>query len=70
MLTGDAIRLGIHPSQVKKKIDTADDSEGVEAVIDLDDLKFNELRKLAKQRGLKVPIGTRKTELVKLLKGE
>lgn len=47
--------------------DTADESEGIEAVIDLNDLTYNELRKKAKDLGIDVPRGCKKAELIKLI---
>lgn len=36
----------------------------------LEDLKYNELRKIASVRGIKVPRGTKKSELIALIRGE
>ena len=66
MLTGDAIRMGKHPS-CKKTIMSA---VPVQLTVDYLTMKFNELRKAAKAKGIKVPRGTKKSDLIKLLKGE
>ena len=62
MLTQDAIRLGIHPSCKKPEVR--------EETKDYDNMKMNELRKVAKESGLKVPLQITKDELIKKLKGE
>jgi len=84
MLTQDAIRLGIHPNCKKKKelelpmdglsiskgqiIDTADGGNGIIAKIDFEDLKYQELKKLAKKRRLKFDRFIKKIDLIELLK--
>ena len=66
MLTGDAIRLGIHPSCRKE----ASDIKDKEVDSYLDDLKMAELRKLARQQGISTPFGITKRELITKLKGD
>lgn len=63
MLTEDAKRI----KKKKTKIDSSDEGDKIDAVIDLADLKFNELRKVAKKRGLWKK-GMLKTDLVEILK--
>jgi len=77
MLTQDAIRLGKHPScQKKPETHTVLDGFTGEIVTrpipepDLSALKFKELRKMANDRGITVPFGTKTPDLIKLLKGE
>ena len=84
MLTQDAIRLGIHPSCKKEEVLEKSESSHAERMQDLidkqvqdkqeeskdlSDLKMNELRKLAKGRGIKTPFGMKKEVLINLLKG-
>jgi hypothetical protein len=52
----------------KKKVNTADDQKNVvEATVDINDLKMNELKKLAKKNGIKVVRGMTKKILISLL---
>lgn len=73
MLRDDAIRAGlIRPTdedrirmrltdedipQADPVFDTADTSNGIEAIIDFEDLNYLELKKKAKQMGIKLPHG-------------
>jgi len=47
---------------------TSDAPEPVDIL--LEDLKYNELRKVAKGKGIKVPKGIKKPELIALIRGE
>ena len=82
MLRDDAIREGLlKPTKADKErmglndiprpdevFDTADEGEGIEAVIDLKDLTYNELRKKAGELGIDVPRGCKKPALIELIK--
>lgn len=82
MLRDDAIREGLlKPTKADKErmglndiprpdevFDTADEGEGIEAVIDLNDLTYNELRKKAGELGIDVPRGCKKPALIELIK--
>lgn len=61
MLTGDAIRLGIHPSCKKQKINS-DEPVPVEK-----EQSMKELRAKAKELDITVPFGTKKDDLIKLI---
>lgn len=77
MLSEDAKKLGIHNSQkgtdewnegnAKEVLSTADGLKPVLVEVDLKDLKFPELKKLAKDEGLEVPRSTSKEALVEIL---
>lgn len=63
MLTEDAKRI----KKKKGKIDSSEEGKGIDAVIDLADLKFEELKKVAKKRGL-WKRGMLKVDLLEILK--
>lgn len=70
LLTQEAKRLGVHPSCKKKtEFDTTNSNEHT-VVADLEDLKMGELRKLARSKGIKLPFGVTKDEVISRLKGE
>ena len=71
MLTQQAKHLGIHPS-CKKKVMVQVPAQIVKSEPDppFSEWRFNKLRKYAKAKGIKVPRGTSKPELIKILKGE
>lgn len=69
MLKQKAIELGIHPSCRKQEPEPVE-AKPVVLAIDLKSLKFKELKEIAKEKGLKVPFGAKKTELIKLIKGD
>jgi len=62
MLTEDAKRI----KKKKGKIDTSEEGKGVEAIIDIKDLRFDELKALAKKRKI-WERGMLKEDLVKIL---
>ena len=90
MLTQDAKRLGIHPSQNKievrenpeyendgkpeieqledEPIDIVDNEDEPTVEADLEDLTMKELRKIADEKDIKVKFGTKKAELIELIK--
>ena len=82
MLRDDAIRDGLlKPTKADKErmglndeprpdeiFDTADKENAVEAIIDLIDLTYNELRTKAKDLGIDIPRGCKKAELIELIK--
>jgi len=70
MLTQDAIRLGIHPSCKKEKPfgPIVEYDVSVTELGDLEDLKMQDLRALAKERDVKAPFGITKEVLINRLK--
>ncbi len=66
MLTEDAKKKSLVVPEFDG-IDTSEKGKGVEAVIDVKDLKASELRKLLRKKGL-YKKGMRKPEMVEILK--
>jgi hypothetical protein len=52
----------------KPTVDTADSENAVIAKIDLDDMKFSELKKHAKKKGIRFSNKDNKEDLIKLIK--
>lgn len=60
----------VNDKEVKEEISTVDDENEITVTADLEDLKMNEIRKIAKDKGIKTGIRTTKDKLIKLIKGD
>lgn len=62
-------KLVVHDdSVVEPVIDTSDSDDAVIAKVDLDDIKMDELKKMAVNMGIEIPRWCKKAKLIKLIK--